>query len=96
MKTIQLMADYQCFPLWEASAGPVGNIDPRNLPISNDLKARLLRCASDFDATLNLADPARSGFQSEEAKTEVKRAGIELGKRLQSELGADYVVKIKV
>lgn len=41
MKTIKLMADYDCFPLWKSSPGEVGNIDPEDLPISYDLKAYL-------------------------------------------------------
>ena len=39
---IKLMADYQCFPLWDASQEGGGrNIDPDELPISLSLKARL-------------------------------------------------------
>lgn len=96
MRTIKLMADYQCFPLWKASPGEVGNIDPGSLPISSNLKARLLQWARDFDATLKLDDPASSGFQSEAAKIEFQRVGKELGRQLQSELGADFIVKVKV
>jgi len=38
VRIIKLMADYQCFPLWEASPGKVGNVDPNTLPISEGLK----------------------------------------------------------
>ena len=96
MRTIKLMADYQSFPLWEASPGHVGNIDPASLPISDELKNRLMQWASDFDATLNLDDPAYSGFQSEGTRTEFKRIGNKLGERLAKELGSDFSVKIKV
>lgn len=59
MRVIKLMADYQCFPLWEASPGAVGNIDPKDLPISLSLQRELMVWAEKFDATLNMQDPAR-------------------------------------
>jgi len=96
MRTIKLMPDYQCFPLWEASPGQVGNIDPESLPISPDLRTQLLVWANTYDATLNVDDPACSGFQSNEAEVEFKRMGNELGERLRSELGPNFTVEVKV
>ena len=96
MRTIKLMADYQCFPLWEASPGQVGNIDPKELPISDELKLQLLKWAQVYDGTLNRDDPTCSGFQSHEAEVEFKNLGNELGARLQAELGIDFNVKVKI
>lgn len=96
MRTIKLMPDYQCFPLWEASPGQVGNIDPKSLPISGDLKMQLAIWAETYDATLNMDDPACSGFQSDEAEAAFKKNGSELGRRLQDELGPNLTVKIKI
>jgi len=90
------MADYQCHPLWEASPGQVGNIDPQTLPISSDLIAQLAQWAHMYDCTLNLADPASSGFRSEEEKAEFKRVGNEIAERLKNELGSDYTLKTKI
>ncbi|RDD79780.1 hypothetical protein [Dyella tabacisoli] len=87
------MADYHCYPLWEASPGVVGNIDPVTLPIHKGLIDRLNAWANDYDATLNLDDPMASGFASEQAKSEfASRAGL-LVADLQNELGPEYVVK---
>ena len=96
MKTLKLMADYQCFSLWEASPGEVGNIDPENLPISHDLKTQLATWAKIYDATLNMDDPACSGFQSDEADAEFKRVGNAVGDRLRAELGSNFSVKVKI
>jgi hypothetical protein len=96
MRTIKLMPDYQCFPLWEASPGQVGNIDPKNLPISNDLRTQLIMWAETYDATLNMNDPACSGFQSDEAEAQFKRIGSKLGERLREELGQNFTVKVKI
>lgn len=90
------MADYQCFPLWEASQGLVGNIDPKELPISDELKLQLLKWAQVYDGTLNMDDPTCSGFQSDDEETQFKSLGNELGVRLQAELGIDFNVKIKI
>ena len=96
MRAIKLMPDYQCFPLWEASLGDVGNINPDNLPISLGLKTELATWTKIYDATLNVDDPACSGFQSEEAKAEFKRVGNDLAERLRGELGPEFAVIIKI
>jgi hypothetical protein len=87
------MADYQCYPLWEASLGVVGNIDPETLPISKELIDRLNTWANDYDATLNLVDPVASGFANEQAKKEFASRAVMLVKDLRSELGSEYIVK---
>ncbi|CAN5696563.1 hypothetical protein BH11PSE12_BH11PSE12_34570 [soil metagenome] len=96
MRIIKLMADYQCFPLWDSSPGQVGNIDPKDLPISQALTTQLLTWAQLYDGTLNMDDPTCSGFQSNEDEAEFKRVGNELGARLQAELGVEFNVKIKI
>ncbi len=88
------MADYECFPLWEASPGAAGDVDPDTLPISRELKAQLMAWAQSYDRTLNRDDPASSGFQDANAEAEFRRIGNELADRLRSELGPDYSVTL--
>lgn len=95
MRTIKLMPDYQCFPLWEASLGQVGNIDPKDLPITDDLRRELLMWANSYNETLNMDDPASSGFPSNEAEMQFKEVGDRLGERLQEELGSEFAVIIQ-
>ncbi|MDR2872521.1 MAG: hypothetical protein LBV45_08420 [Xanthomonadaceae bacterium] len=90
------MADYQCYPLWEASPGVVGNINPGDLPISSDIKNRLLAWANLFDATLDIDNPIASGFKSEQAFDEFKKEGEALVHELQKELGPNYLVTKKI
>lgn len=87
------MPDYQCFPIWDTTAGCIKNINPNDLPISSGLKSDLARWTEIYDATLNLDDPANSGFAHPEAECEFQRTGAELGVRLQNELGSDFIVK---
>lgn len=96
MRTIRLMADYQCFPLWEASPGKVGNINPGSLPISHDLQTGLAMWAKTYDLTLNMDDPASSGFESDDAEASFKKIGNELAVRLRDELGPGFTVKVKL
>lgn len=93
MRAIKLMADYQCFPLWEASPGEVGNIDPNELPISQDLKARLSNWARQYDETLNMDYPPDSGFESAGAEAEFKQEGLRLAEQLRVELGPEYEIR---
>lgn len=54
MKSIRLMADYQCLPLWNMSPGEYSDMDPDDHLISQDLKDQLNAWARVFDATLNM------------------------------------------
>jgi len=96
MRTLKLMADYDSFPLWDASPGQVGNVDPGSLPISEQLQSELTAWAQSFNQTLNQDDPLNSGFVSTEEEEKFKAEGRALGERLQAELGADFLVKVKV
>lgn len=96
MRTIKLMADYECSPLWESSPGQVGNIDLDTLPLSQDLKARLINWARAYDATLNMDDPMSSRFETDAQEVEFKRIGNELGEKLGDELGPEFAVTIKI
>ena len=63
-RAIRLMTDYYAHPLWEASPGTWGNIDPETLPLSTRLKQDLKTWAEMYDATLDSDDPSNSGFNS--------------------------------
>lgn len=65
MKTIKLMADYNCHPLWGTAPEDLGDISPEELPISSELKHSLRQWAERYDAILNMDDPMLSGFKNE-------------------------------
>ncbi|MGO4815704.1 hypothetical protein AB4156_40025 [Cupriavidus sp. 2MCAB6] len=96
MRAIKLMADYQCFPLWEASPGEVGNIDPEGLPIWQDLKTKLANWARQYDETLNMDYPPDSGFENAAVEAQFKQEGYLLADRLRMELGPEYEIKIRL
>jgi hypothetical protein len=45
---IELMADYQCYPLWWIEPDKVGNIDPKTLPLSQETLNRLEKWADAY------------------------------------------------
>ncbi len=55
-KKIKLMADYQCYPLWDMEE--IGNIDPNKLPISIVLKRQLNTWAECYDDLLVTKEPS--------------------------------------
>ena len=93
MRAIKLMADYQCHPLWGLSPEEFGDIDPESLPISTGLKEALADWARTYDATLNMADPASSGFESEEARARFRQQGELLALQLKEELGPGFRIE---
>jgi hypothetical protein len=57
-----------------------------------ETRARLHAWAESYDATLNLSDPASSGFPNAEAAEAFEQEGVSLWKQLRYELAPDYTV----
>jgi hypothetical protein len=97
MKTIKLMADYHCFPLWNSTQGEdYDNINPEDIPISRELCIKLLQWADSFDTILNVNDPRSSCFKTEIEEKQFIEEGHKLKKQLQNELGNTFEIRYKV
>ena len=96
MKILKLMADYDSFPLWDASPNEFGNVDPERLPLSPQLKANLAEWARSFDKTLDRDDPMNSGFANPGEEEAFKTQGRALAERLQAELGSEFLITLKL
>lgn len=90
IRRIRLMADYQYFPLWEMD--DVGDIDPNELPLSEETITRLLKWQKIYDETMNWDAPSMSNFASKEDLIDFEIEGINLWNELQKELGEDYQI----
>ncbi|MDV3349815.1 hypothetical protein D0962_21105 [Leptolyngbyaceae cyanobacterium CCMR0082] len=90
MRTLKLMADYDCFPLWEILDNDLKNIDPSDLPLSNKLRNSLKIWSDKYNATLNYDDPINSGFESEIDEQKFEQEGEALFKFLKKELGREF------
>jgi len=89
MRTIKVMPDYGCEPLWVEG---VGNMPPSSLPISDELAEKLWAWMNDYDRTLNEAYPPESGFSTKEAEQAFVNNGQVLASRLKDELGNEYKI----
>lgn len=86
MKSIKVMTDYNCMPLWHYGSGDVGEIDPSTLPISKDLISGFMAWADDYNATLNHQSPQDSGFKSKDVELAFIDRGLVLAQELKNEL----------
>jgi hypothetical protein len=93
-QVIKLVADYQCFPLWKAN-GEVGNINPDDLPLTDDLKTMLRNWSASYDRTLNQDYPPDSAFSSPAEEETFEDEGKRLWQELQEQLGTNYKVIYK-
>ncbi|MCY4137170.1 MAG: hypothetical protein OXF56_02755 [Rhodobacteraceae bacterium] len=82
--TIKLMADYDCWPLWNLTE--VDNVDPETLPLSIATKQALSDWQQALDRTLNRDDPLQSGFETPEEEVAFNTEGWRLWDRLRKEL----------
>lgn len=96
MKTIKLMCDYYCYPLWESTEDGLNNVDPKSLPITENLQKELMAWAETYDAILNRSDPASTAFPSPEAKEKFIQTGLSLAMKLKNMLGKEFKVFYKV
>jgi hypothetical protein len=85
-RTLKLMTDYNCPPLWE-SGGDVGPVELDTLPLSPALRKALQAWADTYDGILNRDDPASSGWARQEDRHSFEREGLRLWGALQAELG---------
>lgn len=89
---IKLMADYECFPLWDMGPSGPGNLDPRELPISRLLIERLEAWAGKYDETLDREDPSSSGFSTRNLHRSFVEEGRRLAVQLAQEVGDGCIV----
>lgn len=90
------MADYFCYPLWHMGGGEVGNISPRELPLSPELTNRLMEWAQVFDEILDMDSPQDAGFKSEALGAAFRAEGDDLAECLAAELGPGYLITKRI
>lgn len=89
---IRVMPDYQSYPTWRPGTDEY-NVDPEKLPISKELADGLNAWGDEYDATLNLDDPASSGFPDKASENAFAERGADLARRLAAELTGRYRVE---
>lgn len=95
-RSLKLMADYECSPLWEQTEAGTDNVDPEDLPISQGLRDGLNAWAQRYDDQLDRGDPRLSGFPNLEAEAAFNADGQALLDGLKAELGQEYTLTFQV
>lgn len=95
-RSLKLMADYECSPLWEQTETGTDNVDPEDLAISQGLRDALNAWAQRYDDTLDRDDPRRSGFPNPDAEVIFNADGQALLDRLKLELGQEYTLTFQM
>ena len=91
-KSVKVMADYDCHPLWLSHNGFESNVSAAELGLSSELTRDLNEWAQAFDSALNRDDPATSLWSDEEHGAHM-RLGRPLAERLARER-PDLVVHV--
>ena len=92
MRKIKLMADYDCYPLWEIFSDGMENIAPSSLLLPKSLAVKLDLWGEKYDKTMNQEDPSTSGFGSNHSLAAFEIEGKALYGELKQELGDDFIV----
>lgn len=91
-RSLKVMADYDCFPLWETDQSGLRNLNPKDLPISRELACSLMAWAIEYDQCFDNTDPKMSGFPTRRLHEEFVRKGWVLAASLQTELGSGWTI----
>ena len=94
-RSLKLMTDYDCHPLWAQNESGTDNIAPASLPLSPGLRDALDAWAWRYDDTFDRDDPRRSGFSTPQAEAAFKAEGQVLLDRLKAELGEGYTLVLQ-
>jgi hypothetical protein len=90
------MADYECCPLWRVGDEYHDEVDPDDLPLSPELKERLMEWAQVFDEILDVDSPQDAGFKSEALEAAFRAEGDDLAECLAAELGPGYLITKRI
>lgn len=93
MIKLRLANEYLAGPIFCPDPERMGHIDIDDLPLSQELKAKISAWDNEYQATLNSDYPPDSGFSSPEAERRHIAVGQRLAQRLQQELGDSYTIE---
>ncbi len=89
-RIIRMSPDYSCELLWDEETADY--LELASLPLSSRLINRMTLWQQAFEGILDLDDPAKSAFSSEQEEKDFEREGLVIAQQLQAELGSDYEI----
>ena len=88
---IRLLADYKCWPLWHHKDKKVGDIDPREIGVSDALVGDLERWVDVYESHMDWSDPASTQWTNDEVAL-FDSDGRNLCRRLTEEISDRYQI----
>jgi hypothetical protein len=92
MRKIKLMAEYECYALWDETSPIPDNLPPEMLPLSLGLQTQINQWAQAFEDTFDREYPPESGFLNRQELEQFEATGRSLAKAIQAELGPTFSV----
>lgn len=93
MIKLRLTSEYLAGPIFCPDQDRMGHIDIEDLPLSHELRVKISKWDSEYQATFNSDYPPGSGFATPEVEFLHVAEGEQLAKSMQKELGGRYVVE---
>ena len=91
MRHLRLSVEYFTAPIWEIfQDGGLDEVEPGNLPLSDELQRDLNNWAEDFHKTFNEEYPPDGGFATMQEAEAFEERGRVLWSRLNRELGSEF------
>lgn len=93
MIRLRLTSEYLAGPIFCPDPNRMGHVDIEDLPISQELMAKIRSWDEEYQATFNSDYPPDSVFPTLEAELRHKAEGMQLAKSLQQELKGGYMIE---
>lgn len=93
MIRLRLTSEYLARPIFCPDPDRMGHIDIEDLPLSQELMAKIGKWDSEYQATFNSDYPPDSGFTTAEAELRHKTEGVQLARSIQQELESTHMVE---
>lgn len=93
MIRLRLTCEYLAGPIFCPDPDRMGHIDIEDLPLSQELRAKIRKWDGEYQATFNSDYPPDSSFTTHEVELRHIAEGIQLAKLIQQELESGYSVE---
>ncbi|BBP59727.1 hypothetical protein PHLH4_33170 [Pseudomonas sp. St316] len=93
MIRLRLTSEYLAGPLFCPDPDRMGHVEVEDLPLSQELKAKISAWDGEYQATFNSEYPPDSGFHTLEAELRHKAEGEHLAEVIQQELKSGYTIE---
>lgn len=94
MRKLRFVFDYYTYPIWEELDDGLDNLEPDELPISQELKQSIYALDDKYQETYDASYPPNSGFKTEEEKRFFIEERLTLFNRLKAELPNNFKITL--